>query len=200
MNPTSCLFRSRFASNPVHLLAGTRLFDEKICQSAALFWFGIQDVWILYSQAIIQRTIEAFLEHGSTEKIAIWAHANRDPKQAGGWFHFYMKRLRNKNSSKIFKIKNKNSINYSSWCSYQGPKIFRIKVWCNMLQCLWISFILFLHIHRFIQHFLERLETKVISILNCRTRDFRPGIESGPPRWEMSMLFEQRIISYSEHL
>jgi hypothetical protein len=54
-------------------LAGALLFDEKIRQYAALFWFGLRDVGILYSQAIIQRTIDvspAFLEHGSGEKIA----------------------------------------------------------------------------------------------------------------------------------
>jgi hypothetical protein len=47
-------------------LAGALLFDEKIRQSAALFWFGLRDVGILYSQAVIQRTIDvspAFLEH-----------------------------------------------------------------------------------------------------------------------------------------
>jgi hypothetical protein len=55
-------------------LAGTLLFDEKICQNAALFWFGLRDVGILYSRAIIQRTIDVsstFLEHGSVEKIAV---------------------------------------------------------------------------------------------------------------------------------
>jgi hypothetical protein len=53
-------------------LAGTFLFDEKISQSAALFWFGLRDVGILYSQAIIQGTIDvffAFLQPGSAEKI-----------------------------------------------------------------------------------------------------------------------------------
>jgi hypothetical protein len=52
-------------------LAGALLFNEKICQSAALFWFGLQDVGILYLRAAIQRTIDvssAFLEHGSAEK------------------------------------------------------------------------------------------------------------------------------------
>jgi hypothetical protein len=46
-------------------LAGTLLFEEKIRQSAALFWFGLRDVGTLYSQAVIQRTIDvspAFLE------------------------------------------------------------------------------------------------------------------------------------------
>jgi hypothetical protein len=46
-------------------LAGTLLFDEKIRQSASLFSFGLRDVGILYSRAVIQRTIDvspAFLE------------------------------------------------------------------------------------------------------------------------------------------
>jgi hypothetical protein len=53
-------------------LAGALLFDEKIRQSAALFWFGLRDVGIFYSLALIQRTIDvssAFLEHA--EKIAV---------------------------------------------------------------------------------------------------------------------------------
>jgi hypothetical protein len=40
MNPTSCFFGSRFA----YLLAGALLFDEKIRQCAALFWFGLRYV------------------------------------------------------------------------------------------------------------------------------------------------------------
>jgi hypothetical protein len=50
----------------VFLLAGTLLFDEKINQNAALFWFGLWDVGLLYSQAVIKRTTDvslAFLEH-----------------------------------------------------------------------------------------------------------------------------------------
>jgi hypothetical protein len=39
-------------------LAGALLFDEKIRQSAALFWFGLQDVGILYSGAVTYRTID----------------------------------------------------------------------------------------------------------------------------------------------
>ncbi len=65
-------------------MAGALLFDEKVRQSAALFWFGLRDVGILYLRAVIQRTIDvspAFLEHGSAEKIAVWAHANRDPNK-----------------------------------------------------------------------------------------------------------------------
>jgi hypothetical protein len=59
---------------PVFLLAGTLLFDEKIRQSAALLWFGLRDVGIHYSRAVILRTIDvtpAFLEHGSAEKIVV---------------------------------------------------------------------------------------------------------------------------------
>jgi hypothetical protein len=55
-------------------LAGVLLFDEKIRQSAALFWFGLRDVGILYLRAVIQRRIDvspAFLEPGLTEKIAV---------------------------------------------------------------------------------------------------------------------------------
>ncbi len=43
----------------------------KIRQSAALFWFGLRDVRVLYSRAEIQKTIDvspAFLEHGWTER------------------------------------------------------------------------------------------------------------------------------------
>ncbi len=56
-------------------MAGKLIFDEKIPQSAALFWFRLPDVGILYSRAVIQRTIDvspAFLEHYSAEKIALW--------------------------------------------------------------------------------------------------------------------------------
>jgi hypothetical protein len=55
-------------------LAGALLFDEKIHQSAALFWFGLRDVGILYSRAVIQRTIAvspAFLDPGLAEKIVV---------------------------------------------------------------------------------------------------------------------------------
>jgi hypothetical protein len=73
-------------------LAGALLFDEKIRQSAALFWIGLRDVGILQifnSRALIQRTIvdsPAFLEHGSVKKIAVCAHTNGDPnKQEVGY-------------------------------------------------------------------------------------------------------------------
>jgi hypothetical protein len=68
-------------------LAVALLFVEKICQSAALFWFELRIVGFLqifYSQAVIPRTIvdsPAFLEHGLVEKIAVCAHITRDPNK-----------------------------------------------------------------------------------------------------------------------
>jgi hypothetical protein len=53
---------------------GAVLSDEKIRQNAALFWFGLPDVGILYLRAIIQRTIDVspiFLKQGSVEKIVV---------------------------------------------------------------------------------------------------------------------------------
>jgi hypothetical protein len=50
---------------------GWRTFILKIRQRTALFWSGLQDVGILHSQAVIQRTIvvsPAFLEHGLAER------------------------------------------------------------------------------------------------------------------------------------
>jgi hypothetical protein len=50
----------------------------------ALFWFGLRDVGLFYSRAIIQRTIVdflAFLERGLAEKIAVCAHTNRNPNK-----------------------------------------------------------------------------------------------------------------------
>jgi hypothetical protein len=55
-------------------LAGALLFDEKIRQSAALFWFGLRNDEVLHSQAAIQRTIDvfpAFMEYGLAKKIAV---------------------------------------------------------------------------------------------------------------------------------
>jgi hypothetical protein len=95
-------------------LTGALLFDEKIRQSAALFWFGLRDVGILYSWAVIRRSIDdspAFLEHGSAEKIAVWAHANRDPnnQEVGlsfAWSGSELWTLIKYSRSKIKKIKN----------------------------------------------------------------------------------------------
>jgi hypothetical protein len=55
-------------------LAGALSYDEKIRQSAALFWFGLRNDGTLYLRASTQRTIDispAFLEHGSAKKIAV---------------------------------------------------------------------------------------------------------------------------------
>jgi hypothetical protein len=65
-------------------LADTSLFDEKIRQRTALFGFGLWDVGLLHSRAVIRRTIivsPAFLEHGSMDKIVVCAHTNRDPNK-----------------------------------------------------------------------------------------------------------------------
>jgi hypothetical protein len=54
-------------------LAGELSFDEKICQSVALFWFGLRNDESFYLQAAIQRTIDAspaFMEYGLAKKIA----------------------------------------------------------------------------------------------------------------------------------
>jgi hypothetical protein len=82
MNPTSCLFGSRFVKNSFFLLAGTLLFYEKICN--ALFLFGLREVGILHSRVVIQRTLVvsfSFLKHGSAKKIAVCTHANCDPNK-----------------------------------------------------------------------------------------------------------------------
>jgi hypothetical protein len=53
-------------------LAGALSFDEKIRQSAALFWFGLQNGGIFYMQAATQRTIDvsfAFMEFSLAKKI-----------------------------------------------------------------------------------------------------------------------------------
>jgi hypothetical protein len=55
-------------------LVGALLFDKKILQNAALFWCVLRDVGILYSRAVIQRTIDvspAFLEHSLAENIVV---------------------------------------------------------------------------------------------------------------------------------
>ncbi len=41
-------------------------------------------------------------------------------KQAGGWIHFCIKRLRTLNSYQIFKIKTQKSKTYSGWCPFHG--------------------------------------------------------------------------------
>jgi hypothetical protein len=54
-------------------LAGALLFDKKIHQSGALFWFGLRNDEIIYLRAAIQRTIDAspaFMEYGLAKKIS----------------------------------------------------------------------------------------------------------------------------------
>jgi hypothetical protein len=67
---------------------GWRTFiDEKIRQRAALFWFGLRDVGLFYSRAVVQRTIvdfPAFLEYGSAES-----------EQAGGLETFFSEAAQN---------------------------------------------------------------------------------------------------------
>jgi hypothetical protein len=65
-------------------LAVALLFAEKIRQSAALFSLDCGLLVLFFSQAVIPRTIvesPAFLEHGSSEKIAECAHTSRDPNK-----------------------------------------------------------------------------------------------------------------------
>ncbi len=108
---TKCIQSHHFSSDVLFLLDGLLLFDEKIHQSAALFWFGLRNVGILqifYSQAVIQRTIfnsPTFLETGLAEKIAVCAHSNHLPKKQEDQSYFCMKLLRTLNSFQIFKIK-----------------------------------------------------------------------------------------------
>ncbi len=106
---TSCLFGSRSAYNPAFLLAGTLFFDEKIRQNAALFWFGFRDVRILYSRAVIQRTIDVSLHIWSTlqRKRFRFEHMQTVIQSSRRLDFFCMKWLRTLNSYQIIKIKNK---------------------------------------------------------------------------------------------
>jgi hypothetical protein len=55
-------------------LAGTLLFDEKICQRVTLFLFGLRNDEILYLQVATHRKIDispAFMGYGLTKKIAV---------------------------------------------------------------------------------------------------------------------------------
>jgi hypothetical protein len=82
--------------NSFFLLAGALLFDEKIRQSAALFWCGSRGSWNssnnLPQGAVIHRTIvdfPAFLDHGLVKKIIkVCAHTNSDPNKQEVGFIF----------------------------------------------------------------------------------------------------------------
>jgi hypothetical protein len=60
MNPTSCLFGSRFVYNPFYLLAGALLFDEKIRQSVGLDCGMLEFLQLFFSQAVIQKHLLTF--------------------------------------------------------------------------------------------------------------------------------------------
>jgi hypothetical protein len=47
MSPISSFFGRQLVWNSFFLFAGTLLFDEKVRQSAALFWFGLRVLGIL---------------------------------------------------------------------------------------------------------------------------------------------------------
>ncbi len=77
-----------------------------------LLYFGLDCGMLEFSRAVIQRSIDVSPAFLGTCKP--WY------KQAGGWIHFCMKRLRTLNYYQKFKIKNKKSKTYSGWCSFQG--------------------------------------------------------------------------------
>ncbi len=83
-----------------------------------LFWFGLRDMGILYSLAVIQRTIDVsptFLEHCSAERSR-FEHMQTVIQTSMRRNHFCMKRLRTLNSYQIFKIKSKNPKTYRGCC------------------------------------------------------------------------------------
>ncbi len=61
-----------------------------------------------------------FLEHGSAKKIAVWAHANRDPNKQEDSRPFCMKWLRTLKLFQIFRTKIKKSKTYSGLYPFQG--------------------------------------------------------------------------------
>jgi hypothetical protein len=74
IQPPACTDHGLHRILSFYCMAGELLFDEKIHQNVALIWFRLRDVGILYSQAEIQRTIDAspaFLEHSLAEKITV---------------------------------------------------------------------------------------------------------------------------------
>jgi hypothetical protein len=73
-------------------------FDDKIHQKVALFWFGLRDVGILYSQAVIQRPIvyfPAFLETGLAERLRLVTIYNPRSQQVGGLYAFLYEAAQN---------------------------------------------------------------------------------------------------------
>ncbi len=84
-----------------------------------LVWKG--DVGILYSWAVIQRQLMSLSYFWSTVRWEDRSLSTCKPwsKQAGGWIHFCMKRLRTLNSYQIIKIKNKKI--YSGLVFFSRP-------------------------------------------------------------------------------
>ncbi len=84
IQPPACSVHGLHIQNPVFLLAGALILDEKTPQSPALFWFGLRNDEFLHSQAATQRTIDvfrAFMEYGLAKKIAAWEPASREPNK-----------------------------------------------------------------------------------------------------------------------
>jgi hypothetical protein len=54
-------------------LAGAISIDKKICQSAALFWFGLRNDGIFYLGAAIQRTIDISPALFGVKDFLIWS-------------------------------------------------------------------------------------------------------------------------------
>jgi hypothetical protein len=61
-------------------LAGALSFDEKIRQNAALFWFGYGMMEFFTCKPQPKEQLIS-LPHGSAQKIAVCAHANREPNK-----------------------------------------------------------------------------------------------------------------------
>ncbi len=77
-------------------------------KSAALIWFGLRDVGILYSRAVIQDNwcLSRIFGARFGRKDCGLSTCKLWSTQAGGWILFFMKRLQTLNSYQIFKIKN----------------------------------------------------------------------------------------------
>ncbi len=110
MNPTSCLFGSRFARNPVfYWLAHFFWWKNPPKCCSILVWIAVCWNYFLTSHNpknnwCLSRIFGA--RFGGKDRCLstckLWT------KQTGGWIHFFMKRLRTLNWTEIFKIKNKN--------------------------------------------------------------------------------------------
>jgi hypothetical protein len=84
------------------------MFDKKICQNAALFWFGLQDVGILYSQAVIQRKLMSLPHFWSTvQRKRSWFEHMQMVIQTSRILDTFLHETV-QNSYQIFKIKIKN--------------------------------------------------------------------------------------------